>query len=194
MSPLPSVLVADYVDHTARLWAEGLARVGYVVHCCRPVDIRPALLQAYRPDLLILAVSRVRGAIEYEDLEGRRVPVIVVSANPNDHGRMSEYGCAAILLRPASLHSLLDTVRAVLPKRSADFAAPDRISTDRRSPGWLLRKRSRELCDVASDLRRQALDLAEISRKIAGRKSARVDAPIGRKCRNEFRHDAARED
>jgi hypothetical protein len=65
--------VADYVDHTARLWAEGLARIGYVVHCCRPADIRPALLQAYRTDILILAVSRVRGAIEYEDLEGHRV-------------------------------------------------------------------------------------------------------------------------
>lgn len=100
MAPLPSVIVADYVDHTSRAWIDALNRFGYVAHSCRPIDVRPALLHSYRARLIVLAVSRVRQPLDFKNLEGRTIPVVIVTADPHDGGREAEFGCEAVLLRP----------------------------------------------------------------------------------------------
>jgi DNA-binding response OmpR family regulator len=158
----PSVLVADYVDHTARSWSDALAHAGFVVHCCRPLDVRPALLQAYRTQALILAISCLRTPISYSDLDGRRVPVIVVSADPNDRRRASGFGCELILPRPTRAANVVQAVRGVLGAAATETPRPPQAlawTAREWSSGSALRARSRQLCDHAFDLRRRAAEL-----------------------------------
>ena len=177
LSPLRSVLVADYVDHNAHVWVTALTRAGYLARCCRPVDVRPSLLQAYGTELLILAVSHVRGPASYADVEGRRVPVVVVSADPKDRGRAPEVGCDAILLRPVAVSRLVDEVRAVLgAPMSAARARSSRQSSgfahsagDGSARGPVLRAKSQRLCAHAIDLRRQAGELCACSQRLVRR-------------------------
>jgi hypothetical protein len=164
------VLVADYVDHTARRWADALARAGFIVHRCRPIDIGPALLQAYQPHVLVVAVSRLRSPISYSDLEGRQVPVIIVSADPDDRGRTSQFGCARVLPRPAKIGSMLESVRSVLGSSWNETRESPRLNAcgaRERSVGPVLRARSKQLCDRSLDLRRQAAALVTAAQSLA---------------------------
>jgi hypothetical protein len=169
--------VADYVDHSARLWAAALTRAGYLTKICRPVDVRPSLLQAFATELLIVAVSHVRGPTSYADVEGRRVPVILVSADPKDRCRAQEVGCAAILLRPVTVSNLIDEVRTVLGAP----ASRARVSSAGKRSGWansadgrsakgsMLRAKSQQLCAQAVDLRRQSLKRCAYSYRLLHR-------------------------
>ena len=177
MAPFPSVLVADYVAHTARVWVDALARSGYVAHGCTPGDLRPALLQSCRTRLIILAVSHLRHAVEFKDLEGRVIPVLVVTAHPDDVGREREYGCECILLRPVSVANLLQRVRAILgtggrlERNSSDGSACGR---DQLMCSSALRATSDRLRAQAATLRKQAMELCAYSAAIRNRLHAIV--------------------
>jgi hypothetical protein len=135
--------------------------------------MRPALLQAYRPEVLILAVSRLRSPVSYSNLEGRRLPVIVVSADPGDRGRASQFGCAMILQRPARGAQLVDAVRRVLGIADDSPSWPVHPALHwigkERLTSSTLRAQSRQLCDQALDLRRRAAELVASAKTYAYR-------------------------
>ena len=167
MAPLPSVLVADYVDHTARAWVSALSRLGYAAQACRPVDVRPALLQSHRTQLLVLAISRLRHPLEFKNLDGQTIPVLAVTADPADRGREDEIGCQGILLRPVPASVLLRHVREILGlPPAAERASESRVPLSARGLiafSSALRETAERLSSQASLLRAQSLELCACS-------------------------------
>jgi hypothetical protein len=130
--------------------------------------VRPALLQSYGTQLLVLAISRLRHPLEFKNLDGRTIPVLAVTANPADRGREEETGCAGILLRPVPASVLLQHVREVLgiPPAAERTTVEGRVAlTGRDSLAFssALRETAKRLCAHASLLCTQALELCACS-------------------------------
>jgi DNA-binding response OmpR family regulator len=162
--PVQSVIIADFVDRSARILSDALVADGYRTICCRPVDVRRELLKAAGADLLVVAVSRFP-LVPYARPGGKAIPVLLISADRHDRHRGREISAAGVLVRPVLGETLVEHVRNLIGPARRE-TAPASVLYGKRLDGRSaagLREKARLLRRDAAVLRRAARALRRCS-------------------------------
>ena len=121
--PTPRILVVDDDPQTLRYVREALVEAGYVPLMTSDHNELPAIIQAERPDLVLLdlLLPDADGIELMENLpELAELPVIFISAYGRDEtiAQALETGAADYLVKPFSTTELVARIRAALRRRT----------------------------------------------------------------------------
>ena len=108
---MSTVLLIEPHPESARRYADHLDRAGFRVEAVSAEAQRQELL---RPDLVIVSVPQLDRRQLQIIANGQAVPKIALTSVAADVDRGSEFGFAAVLVRPVMYDDLVNEVRRVL--------------------------------------------------------------------------------
>jgi DNA-binding NtrC family response regulator len=112
---MKTVLLIEPDADSATTYSESLRRAGFHVVTATDDEVRREPV----PDVVVLSLARADRSMPHVFAHGRSVPRIVLSSEPSDAARASEFNCAGILIRPVMYDHLVTLVRRVLKEAAA---------------------------------------------------------------------------
>ena len=113
---MKTVLLIEPDADSARTYSESLQRAGFHVETTVTDD---EVRRELAPDVVVLSLARAERSMPHVFAHGRPVPRIVLSSEPSDAARASEFNCAGILIRPVMYDHLVTLVRRILKEVAA---------------------------------------------------------------------------